>query len=592
MSVSTLAKSVPIAGASIAVSVIAAALKVKADAAARLAIFDANCEAATKLYKEKKYDEAIQRYTAAIDACAPDDANNKKILLHNRAAAHEKVNATDNVITDCTAALQLDGRYHKALNRRAKAYKSQGKSRPALHDLTTAWLLETIVWQSKAQSMALEYQRKGGELSSLPETLERQTRMQELQMTYEQVMTDLQAQQEAAAQPAQIDALLKTIGAEDAKAHFADPANKKKGLPSVSFITAYLNAFQHSEYDSTIDPTERQSLETLLATVEAEPNNGVVAYACGLACKAAQRYAEAFDYFRKACELLPASAALLPAALNELGTFLHLYGDLDAAKAALQRSVALRVDVVNTWVKLAGLCFDRDERPEALEFFDTALRVDEAAADVYFHRGLMHMITDNFADAIADFERCLQEEPSFALAHMQMGIVFFRQDNMESALTSLKLATELAPTLPEVHNFYGEVLLNLSKNDEALATFDRAIEVDASVPIHYVNKGLLLLQRQSSADDHEAAKALFEKALEVDPQCHHAHLRLAQLALQQQRGGDAIRHYDMAIEWPKHEAELAEMFSFREAAVSQLAVSEYIALLNNNNNNNNNATPC
>lgn len=68
---------------------------------------------ATKKYKAGAYEEAVELYTLAIDKCEkaePLDVRNVKVMYSNRAAAYEKLERYQNVITDCSKALKLDNR--------------------------------------------------------------------------------------------------------------------------------------------------------------------------------------------------------------------------------------------------------------------------------------------------------------------------------------------------------------------------------------------------------------------------------------------------------------------------------------------------
>jgi tetratricopeptide (TPR) repeat protein len=125
-------------------------------------------EDGNKHYTKGEFEDALRCYTAAIDAVTKEieeivDVNNERnqenaiednidktptikitksvpvnyqsyatIYHANRAACYLQLQKFDEVIQDCTTALQFDPRYTKALLRRASAYESQKKYDSAL----------------------------------------------------------------------------------------------------------------------------------------------------------------------------------------------------------------------------------------------------------------------------------------------------------------------------------------------------------------------------------------------------------------------------------------------------------------------------
>ena len=64
-------------------------------------------------------------YTEAIEGCPKESAADLATFHQNRAAAHEQLGDLGSVVEDCTAALEMNPKYVKALDRRAKAGRKQ-----------------------------------------------------------------------------------------------------------------------------------------------------------------------------------------------------------------------------------------------------------------------------------------------------------------------------------------------------------------------------------------------------------------------------------------------------------------------------------
>ena len=76
--------------------------------------------------KAGRHEAAAASYTAALDAQPPPSDEEKAALLANRALAHLKLAKNDRCVADCTAVLQLQPRYVKALYRRGSSQMHLG----------------------------------------------------------------------------------------------------------------------------------------------------------------------------------------------------------------------------------------------------------------------------------------------------------------------------------------------------------------------------------------------------------------------------------------------------------------------------------
>ena len=92
-------------------------------------------------FKAQEWDAAIDCYTHAIDVMPPD-APERAVFFANRAAAFAKIDEHEGVVDDCSAALELQPQYTKALVRRALAREALDQPTEALEDAKTAAALD------------------------------------------------------------------------------------------------------------------------------------------------------------------------------------------------------------------------------------------------------------------------------------------------------------------------------------------------------------------------------------------------------------------------------------------------------------------
>ncbi|BGP39502.1 hypothetical protein JCM10449v2_003453 [Rhodotorula kratochvilovae] len=89
-------------------------------------------------FKEQRTDEAIAKYTEAMDA-DPENESIKAVLLSNRAAAYLRLKSYPSAIADCTACVALSESYFKAYRTRARAHLAQEDFDAALRDFKQAY---------------------------------------------------------------------------------------------------------------------------------------------------------------------------------------------------------------------------------------------------------------------------------------------------------------------------------------------------------------------------------------------------------------------------------------------------------------------
>lgn len=196
------------------------------------------------------------------------------------------------MVEDTTAAINLDNEYVKALNRRANAYEHLGKFSEALLDYTASCIIDAFKNEQSAQS---------------------------------------------------VERLLKKVA--DAKAQKILESKVKK-LPSPTFVTNYLHSFRPKPNPSGLEES-----------ADLDEQSGKGRLRAGLMAmnqKTRDGYEAAAKAFNEALELneLGEHEAF---AYNMRGTFRYLQGDNTDALEDLSKSVELRPDLTQSYIKRASM---------------------------------------------------------------------------------------------------------------------------------------------------------------------------------------------------------------------------------------------
>ncbi|KAK7039432.1 ADP/ATP carrier receptor, partial [Favolaschia claudopus] len=326
-------------------------------------------------------------------------------------------------------------------------------------------------------------------------------------------------------------------------------------LPSFTFVSAYFAAFRTRPLPSVGDsPTTGDS--TLLLALEA---------------LAAEDYPHAVSFVNEALTQEISSDANRAEALNLRGTFKFLTGDVDGAKSDLQESIRLVPSFTQSLVKVASVHMEQGDPVKAFECFDEAIRQNTNDPDIYYHRGQVLFIMNEFADAAENYTKSTELDDTFVFSHIQLAVAQYKGGDLAKSMATFRRTLKAFPTRSEPHNYYGELLLDQGRFSEAVEKFDRAVELEKekSPPnvLSIVNKGLALYQWKQ---DIGAAERCCNEALRLDPECEAAVATLAQLNLQQGKIEKAVEMFARQAELARSEPELASALTYQYATAAQM----------------------
>jgi len=349
-----------------------------------------------------------------------------------------------------------------------------------------------------------------------------------------------------------VERVLKKLATE--KAH-SILATREPRLPSQTFISAYFAAFRKRPLP-TLPESPSQGDQTLLLALEALE---------------AADYPHALTFINESLEQGISWDGGRAEALNLRGTFKFLTADVRGAKADLLESLTLNPSFTQSLVKLASVHMEEGDNAQAMKRFEDAINIDENDPDVYYHRGQVFFITNDFSSAATNYTKSSALDSTFVFSHIQLAVAQYKLGNLANSMATFRRTMTSFPSRGEVCNYYGELLLDQQRFQEAVEKFDRAIELEKANsppnPLPLVNKALAIFQWRQ---DLPAAEALCREALVLDPSCEPAVATLAQLALQKSEIEVAITWFDKQVEMARGEAEITAALTYLEASKAQL----------------------
>jgi stress-induced-phosphoprotein 1 len=117
-------------------------------------------EEADTLYRDAKFEVAIERYTEIINQISDRSADIRRKCLLNRSACYKQLSDFERVIDDCTEVMEFEPDNVKALLRRAQALEAMERYRLALQDVRAVLQMPVEVIGQSTLKLANEMQHR------------------------------------------------------------------------------------------------------------------------------------------------------------------------------------------------------------------------------------------------------------------------------------------------------------------------------------------------------------------------------------------------------------------------------------------------
>lgn len=187
---------------------------------------------------------------------------------------------------------------------------------------------------------------------------------------------------------------------------------------------------------------------------------------------------------------------------------------LAALCAALGQAPARASEESQALGARAVVAVNAGDLPAARALLDRAVALDPDDADVRYQRGVVRGRQGDTSGAIADLETALRLRPYFPVAALELGIALVDAGRFADAEPLLLQAQPVATLDAQASFFLGLAQLRLNRFEAARANFARARRVDPSLALaaQYYDGVIAFRQR-----DYDAATAAFESVKRDGP---------------------------------------------------------------------------
>ena len=181
--------------------------------------------------------------------------------------------------------------------------------------------------------------------------------------------------------------------------------------------------------------------------------------------------------------------------------------------------------------------------PEALDQYETALKLDPQDAVLQYDFGNALLQARRVPEAIAHYRSALWLRPEYPEAHGNLGVALLTGGQVPEAIAQLEIALQEEPASPDVHYNLASALLRSGRAAEAIPHYRAVLRrAPSNAQAHY-NLGLAYLQ------DRRYPEAIAEYALTLQlmPASAEAHNNLGNALLESGKITEAIIQYEEAL---------------------------------------------
>ena len=277
---------------------------------------------------------------------------------------------------------------------------------------------------------------------------------------------------------------------------------------------------------------EAPSLSQIQAQVQREPGNPKLYIELGRAYWNADEYQPAFDAFRQAVKLTPASAE----AHNWLGAFLMGRGNLTDAISELRKAVSLDPKYARGYTNLGSALAKSGDLREAVTAFKKAVSLEPNSWAAHLNLGLAERENGDAASALVHLRRVEQAQPKNPTVQCELGQTLRQNGDLSAAVAAFERALDLDPEMREA--YYG---LGFTLKQQAAATHKSQLQSLAA------NQSLREAQDAIAKGDLSSAKDQVLKVLAANESDGDAHNLLGYILGQQGDTAAALPHLARAV---------------------------------------------
>jgi Tfp pilus assembly protein PilF len=251
-------------------------------------------------------------------------------------------------------------------------------------------------------------------------------------------------------------------------------------LSIIFIVSACMSRGEKKKVDTTALSTQ-PAVVTPAGTASGEVDSvrkerPVVTFASAESAYTQKKYGEAEESFDAYVERHPDN----PFGYYMAGLSAWKNGDVDHAREALERSLALDSTNVKTLLNLGRVLLDQGHPDDALVRVESAVALDSGSAEVHRVKARVESALGRRDSAEASYRVALSIDPTDSWSMNNLGLLLIDEGRYEEALQPLARAVELRPESPAFANNLGVALERTGHAGSAAIAYQSALAADST----------------------------------------------------------------------------------------------------------------
>jgi len=228
---------------------------------------------------------------------------------------------------------------------------------------------------------------------------------------------------------------------------------------------------------------------------------------------------------------------------NNLGNVYSDIGDIDTARVALERAVAINPTLSESRANLGNIYLQKHQVTEAIQQYKGALQLNPNDPKTYNNLGNAYTQLDRLNEAVTSYRQALTLDPNFTDAYRNLALVCTRQERYSEAVSNLNRAARVEPKNALIYNQLGDVYYRMRNYGTAEAQFHKALSLKTDLAEAYHGLGICYREQGQPANEIQAYKG----ALAIKPDMLPALINLGNACFNQKDYTSAIQYYNRAV---------------------------------------------
>jgi tetratricopeptide (TPR) repeat protein len=156
-----------------------------------------------------------------------------------------------------------------------------------------------------------------------------------------------------------------------------------------------------------------------------------------------------------------------------LGLNFKELGDTKRAINSFQTAVEQKPDLLDAWINLGQMSDAQKNYPKAMQYFDTALRIDSFNIETLHAKAISQNNQKKYKEAIDTYKKINTINPDYSAAYFNIGMIYLGQDSLQKARQFFDITVKTDPLYNLGYFYRGKAAEKMGDKKAARADYEQ-----------------------------------------------------------------------------------------------------------------------